>query len=324
MPSPNTQHLTPNTSCRWLHDLPVEPLPSLALTIGVFDGVHAGHQALLAAAKEAGTATGSVAAALTFDPHPSAVFAPSRVPPLLGTLDERAALLRQYGAEEVIVARFDRGFAAQTPEEFIQSILLDRLRVRAVIVGDDFRFGRDRAGNLELLRTFGERFGFAVRVVPPVFVNGVPARSTTIRQMLSGGEVAEAARLLGRPYSLSGTVVHGKQLGRTLGFPTANLAAAPNLLIPSEGIYAGRAHLPRTGETFRAAISIGTNPTVTPDNPLRTVEAYLMDGFDRDLYDRPLTIEFLHRLRGTEKFDSLDALVAQMRRDVEQARRLVA
>jgi riboflavin kinase / FMN adenylyltransferase len=319
-----TDKLDTSTPYRWLHDLPSSDLPpTLALTIGVFDGVHRGHQALLAAAREAGARIGATPAALTFDPHPSAVFAPLRVPPLLGTLEERAELLRRYGASEVIVARFDRAFAALTPDEFVQNILLGQLRTHALIVGEDFRFGCDRTGDVTTLRAAGERLGFVVHIVPPVFVNGVPARSTTIRHMLAGGEVAEAARLLGRPYAITGNVIHGKQLGRTLGFPTANLATPPQILVPAEGIYAGRAHLPRTGETFRAAISIGTNPTVTPQSHVRTVEAYLMDGFDRDLYERPLTIEFHHRLRGTEKFDSLDALVAQMHRDVEETARLL-
>jgi riboflavin kinase / FMN adenylyltransferase len=307
---------------RFLHELSFAETP-LSLTIGVFDGVHRGHQALLSAAGESAHETSSHTAALTFDPHPSQIFAPSRVPPLLGTLEERAKLLRQYGASEVIVARFDRAFAALTPTEFIQNILREKLRVRSVIVGEDFRFGCDRTGDVAALHEAGERFGFTVHVVPPVFVNGVPARSTTIRQMLGGGEVSEAARLLGRPYTLSGTVVTGKQLGRTLGFPTANLSTAPNILVPAEGIYAAYATLPETGERFRAAVSIGTNPTVSPQSSVRTVEAYLMDGFSRDIYGKPLELAFHYRLRGTVKFDSLDALIQQMHRDVAESERLL-
>ncbi|GAB4456973.1 MAG: bifunctional riboflavin kinase/FAD synthetase [Armatimonadaceae bacterium] len=309
-------------SYRYLHKLTESELPPTALAIGVFDGVHRGHQALLVAAGEAAAEFAAVPAALTFDPHPSAIFAPARTPLLLGTLSERAALLHRYGISEVVVAHFDRAFAAQTPDAFISEVLLHRLRVRAVIVGDDFRFGCDRTGNVALLKSAGERHGFAVRVMAPVFVEGTPARSTAIRHLLAGGKVAEAEALLGRPYTLSGTVVRGRQLGRTIGFPTANLQTAPGILIPAAGVYAGYAHL-SSGERVRTAISIGTNPTVTPHATERTVEAFLMDDFSRDLYHHSLTLEFAAYLRPTLKFDSLDTLVAQMHQDVALARQLL-
>jgi riboflavin kinase / FMN adenylyltransferase len=246
----------------------------------------------------------------------------ARVPELLGTLEERGALLREYGAGAVVVARFDRAFAALTPDEFIEDVLLGRLRARVVVVGDDFRFGCNRAGDVNALRQAGERHGFAVRVTPPIFVEGTPARSTVVRQLLAGGRVAEAANLLGRPYALAGVVVRGRQLGRTIGFPTANLQTAPGVLVPAAGVYAAWATL-ADGQSVRAAVSIGTNPTVTPEATARTVEAYLMDGFTGDLYDQPLTLRFAHYLRPTLKFDSLDALIERMRDDVAEADRLL-
>lgn len=301
-----------------LEDLPLpsDPRP-LAVALGVFDGVHRGHQALLAAAVDA-SGNGVAPAALTFDPHPTLVFSPARVPPMLGTLEERARLLHDYGAARVVVARFDRAFAALRPEEFVEDVLLRRLDARAVVVGEDFRFGCDRAGDVAFLRGTGERHGFRVHVIPPVFVDGVPARSTVIRQTVAGGQVEESARLLGRPYSLTGVVEHGRKLGRTLGYPTANLSTPSEVLVPGAGVYAGLARL-EDGSVWRTAVSVGTNPTVTPQSQVRTVEAFLMDGFSGDLYGQTLTVEFHSLLRPMLKFDGLDALIAQMRRDVEEA-----
>lgn len=304
-----------------LEDLAPTSLPLVAVAIGVFDGVHRGHQALLTEAVNAGNATGAIPAVLTFDPHPAVAFAPARVPLMLGTLDERIALLKQHGAEIVVVAHFDKALAAQTPDAFAQSILVQTLHARAVIIGEDFRFGRDRAGDATTLRHEGEQFGFAVHAVPPVLVDGVPARSTNIRQMVSDGQVEEAARLLARPYTLSGEVVHGRKLGRTLGYPTANLAAAPGILIPGAGVYACRVRL-ADGSVHRAAVSVGTNLTVSPDAP-RTVEAFLMDGFSADLYGQKIAIEFVRYLRPMVKFEGLDALMAQMAKDVEEVKRLL-
>lgn len=275
------------------------------LTIGVFDGVHRGHQALLQQAAQ----SGQPVTALTFHPHPAAVLSPARAPKLLGTLDERVARLRQNGAETVGVLTFDTALASLTPEAFIAQVLLP-YQPTEIVVGEDFRFGSERRGGIETLRAAG----LAVSVVPGVFLEGVPVRSTVIRQMLGGGQVAEAARLLGRPYTLSGTVVHGRKLGRTIGYPTANLAPDPVVLVPAPGVYAGHATLAE-GRSVRAAVSIGTNPTVTENGPL-TVEAFLLDGFDDDLYDQTLTLSFVHFLRGTVKFDGLDALLTQMAADV--------
>lgn len=285
---------------------------SVAVTIGIFDGVHRGHRALLDSART----TGLSVTALTFDPHPAALLSPSRVPAMLLSLSDRERLLREGGADSVVALPFDRAFAAQTPEEFIEGILLGKLRATCVVVGEDFRYGCDRRGDIAALKSSGERHGFSMVVVPPVFLDGVPARSTTIRQMLLGGQPEAAARLLGRPHFLTGTVVRGKQLGRTIGFPTANLDVPHGLLVPAPGVYAGEATW--NGETRKAAISVGVNVTVDEAAP-PTVEAHLLD-FDGDLYDKTLTLTFERFLRPMVKFDGLDALIAAIRADVDAVR----
>lgn len=312
--------MTTEGSLPTVYDLVDVPptLPPLAVAVGVFDGVHRGHQALLTAAERASSAEPLLPAALTFHPHPAAVFSPTRVPPLLTTRDQRAELLHAHGARVVVVAPFDRAWASQAPEVFVQNVLVQSLRARVVVVGEDFRYGHDRAGDVGTLRAGGERHGFAVHVVPPLLVGGVPARSTVIRGMVAGGAVEEAARLLGRPYTLRGTIVRGRQMGRTLGYPTANVQPAPDVLVPGTGVYAGRVQV--GGVWHRAAISVGVNPTVV-ENGARTVEAFLLDGFVRDIYDEPVAVEFVLFLRGEEKFASLEALTAQMARDVNETQR---
>jgi riboflavin kinase / FMN adenylyltransferase len=280
-----------------------------AVTIGIFDGVHRGHRALLTTARQSGLPV----TALTFDPHPAALLSPSRVPPLLGTLSERRELLRQNGADSVLVLPFDEALAALSPEAFVEDVLLRRLNAGIVVIGEDFRYGCERRGSVEALRAEGERHDFAVQVVPSVFLDGVPVRSTTIRQMLLGGQPESAQKLLGRPYALTGRVVRGKQLGRTLGFPTANLECPPGVLTPAPGVYAGRA-----GE-FLAAISIGVNVTID-DRAQSTVEAYLLD-FEGDLYGQELTLEFTKFIRPMQKFTSLDELMAAIRSDVASVRK---
>lgn len=287
-------------------------MSSTAVTIGVFDGVHRGHQALLTTAG----ASGLPVIALTFDPHPATLLSPARTPQMLGTLRERVDLLKANGANEVQVLAFDRALAAQTPDEFITNIL-QPLAPALLVVGEDFRFGCERRGDVSTLRSLG----LEVRVVPPVFIDGIPARSTTIRQMVAGGQVGEAARLLGRPYLLSGEVVHGRKLGRTIGYPTANLASETGVLVPASGVYAGYVRL-ADGRLCRAAISVGTNPTVTVQGPV-TVEAFLLDGFNEDLYGQRIAVAFVHFLRGTVQFPGLEPLLVQMAQDVAQTKRQI-
>lgn len=291
--------------------------PGAAVAVGVFDGVHQGHRALVDAAKAAGLATGGSVAALTFDPHPLDILRPGSDVPLLGTLSERCALLEATGVERIAVARFCRGFASQTPEEFARQILAGRLGARTVVVGDDFRFGAGQAGNVEVLRRLGKELGFGVVVVPEWRLDGRAARSTVIRGLLEAGDVAVAARLLGRPYALPGIVVPGRRLGRTIGFPTANLGPEARRVVPAAGVYAGVA----IGEFGRrlAAISVGVNVTVDPDSD-PTVEAHLLD-FDGDLYGQRIVVEFHDHLRGMVRFDGLPALMAQIRTDVDETRR---
>lgn len=254
--------------------------------------------------------------ALTFDPHPATLLSPARTPQMLGTLRERVDLLKANGANEVQVLAFDRALAAQTPDEFITNIL-QPLAPALLVVGEDFRFGCERRGDVSTLRSLG----LEVRVVPPVFIDGIPARSTTIRQMVAGGQVGEAARLLGRPYLLSGEVVHGRKLGRTIGYPTANLASETGVLVPASGVYAGYVRL-ADGRLCRAAISVGTNPTVTVQGPV-TVEAFLLDGFNEDLYGQRIAVAFVHFLRGTVQFPGLEPLLVQMAQDVAQTKRQI-
>ncbi len=304
------------------HDLENLPagLPPLAVVVGVFDGVHRGHQTLLRTATEAAEGAGATPAALTFHPHPASVFSPSRVPPMLATVERRAELLRDHGAGAVVVARFDTAFAARTPEEFVEGVLVEQLRTRVVVVGDDFRYGCRRTGDISTLRAAGERHGFAVHIVPPVLIDGVPARSSVIRGMIAAGAVEQAAQLLGRPHRLEGVVESGRRLGRTIGYPTANLAWSAEILAPALGVYAGRVRV--RGHWHRAAISVGTNPTVV-DNGARTVEAFVMDDFSEDIYGEVIAIEFLAFLRGEEKFPNLETLIVQMGRDVEETARRV-
>ncbi|MFM7321752.1 MAG: bifunctional riboflavin kinase/FAD synthetase [Armatimonadota bacterium] len=302
------------------HGLPRWPRGS-AVAVGVFDGVHAGHRRLIDTTRRWAVGQGAGAAALTFDPHPAALFRPgARGAMLLQTVEDRVAELRAAGLDRVGVARFDHAFAAQDPEQFVDSVLLDRLGAACVVVGDDFRFGAGQAGNALLLEEMGRRKGFGVEVVPEVRVDGVPARSTVIRERLESGDVGAARGLLGRPHRVSGTVIGGKRLGRTIGFPTANLDPPAQLVIPASGVYAAVAR-GDFGERA-AAVSVGVNATVDPQ-AAPTVEAFLLD-YSGDLYGTRLTVDFLERVRGMEAFEGLDALKAAIARDVDQVRAIVA
>lgn len=291
--------------------------PGGAVAVGVFDGVHAGHRRLVDVARAWAADRDAVASGLTFDPHPSALFRPAgRVAPLLQTLDDRLATLAHAGLARVAVARFDRAFAVQDPEQFVDTVLLGRLGAACVVVGEDFRFGAGQAGDVRVLEELGRRKGFALEVVPEVRVDGVPARSTVIRGRIEDGDVAGAARLLGRPHGVRGIVAPGRRLGRTIGFPTANLAVPEGLVVPGSGVYAAWAR--GTFGKCPAAVSIGVNVTVDPDaSP--TVEAHLLD-WSGDLYGEPLALEFVARLRGMAAFAGLDALKAAIDDDVRRAR----
>ena len=296
-----------------------EMLRDTAVAIGVFDGVHRGHQEILHQTVREARSQGLTPAILTFDIHPSELFAPDASPSYVATLERRARLIERHGGgiETVGVARFDRAFAVLSPEAFVADVLEARLGARHVLVGADFCYGKSRAGTVTTLLGAGARCGFAVTVVPPVLIDGERVSSTQIRGLVAEGDLPAARGLLGHPFVLEGTVVTGKQLGRTLGYPTANLSPlGPRLLVPGDGIYAAYALL-ADGRTVRSAVSVGTNPTTDTDGG-RKIEAYLMDGFSEDLYGQPLSLDFREKVRDTQKFDGLDALMTQMARDVEQ------
>src|SRR5579863_2128377 len=295
------------------------------VTIGVFDGVHRGHQRIVTAAAAAAAGLGLPLVVATFDPHPAEVIRPGSHPLLLCTLRRRAQLLAELGAAAVCVLEFTVEFSGLGPDEFVRTVLADRLHARRVVVGENFRFGHRAAGDLALLAELGEKYDFRAEGVPLLAQDGVTVSSSAIRDLLAAGDVAGAARGLGRPHRVEGVVVRGDQRGRVLGFPTANLETAEHTAIPADGVYAGwLASLDADGheaERWPAAISVGTNPTF--DGRHRVVEAYALDRDDLDLYGVHVAVDFAARLRGMVRFDSVDALVGQMRLDVAAARALV-
>jgi len=287
--------------------------------IGVFDGVHKGHQLLLNRAKE--IAAGRNIVALTFDPHPMQVLAPNRAPTLLTTLADRVELLKIHNADQVAVLKFNEKFAAMAPVDFVKDILVGQLSASTVIVGKNFTYGHRAAGNVESLIAEGLNFNFTVDVQDLKSGEGEVISSSRIRNLVTSGKVEEARTLLSRPHRLDGVVVHGEKRGRELGYPTANLGNIDGQTIPKDGVYAGWLTV---GINFwPAAISIGTNPTFAGERA-RQVEAYAIDQVGLELYDKSASIEFGWRLRDTLKFDGLEPLLVQMKLDCDQARSLTA
>jgi riboflavin kinase/FMN adenylyltransferase len=286
--------------------------------IGAFDGLHLGHRALVRRAVERARALGVEAVALGFEPLPREFFAPADPPPRLMLPRSKVEGLAGLGVDVAGLLRFNRPFTAMTAEAFVQRVLVGRLRAREVWVGPQFRFGHRRGGDLETLRREGAAHGFTAHEIKPVLVDGERVSSTRIRAALTAGDFETAARLLGVPYAISGRVVHGRQLGRTLGFPTANLRFAGKVPALS-GIYATWVH-GVADRPWPAVSSFGTRPTVGGVEPL--LEAHLFD-FDGDLYGRRISVEFVARLRDEEKYPDLPTLVAQMDRDAEMARRIL-
>lgn len=294
------------------------------VTIGVFDGVHRGHQRIIA--RTAGTAASLELpmVVITFDPHPAEVIRPGSHPTLLCTPGRRAELLDGQGADAVLLLPFTLEFSRLGPEEFVHKVLVDRLHTAAVVVGENFTFGHRAAGDVALLAELGEKYDFTAEGLPLLADDGITVSSSDIRQKLAAGDVAGAAGYLGRMHRVEGVVVPGHRRGKALGFPTANLETFPHTAIPADGVYAG--WLAVLGEDGReaarwpAAISVGTNPTF--DGQDRVVEAYALDRDDLELYGAHVAVDFAARLRGMERFGSAEALAEQMHRDVDQARAL--
>ncbi|HEV2758056.1 MAG TPA: bifunctional riboflavin kinase/FAD synthetase [Acidimicrobiales bacterium] len=288
----------------------VAPCAGTAVTIGAYDGVHRGHQFVIGHLRRLAVDGGLESVVLTFDRHPAAVVRPESAPKLLTDLDQKLEVLASTGVDHAVVLRFDEARSQEEPEEFVREILVDALRARVVVVGEDFHFGRRRRGNVELLRDMGGSLGFEVAHVP--LLGGTS--STAVRRLLEAGDVAGAADLLGRPHEVRGVVVMGDQRGRELGYPTANVAVPEEILLPSPGIYAGW----YDGDQA-AAISVGRRPTFHDGGAPVVLEAYLLD-FSGDLYGRQARVSFVSRLRDEERYDSIDDLLRQMALDVEATR----
>lgn len=298
---------------RGLESFPPDP-PASAVALGAFDGIHVGHRAILGTAVSIGRARSVPALACTFDPHPLDVLQPGGAPVPITTLVERLALMEETGVDGVVVLEFTRGLAAMEPEAFVKDVLLTRLGARDIVVGFNHRFGHRARGDARLLTELAPGLGFTAHIVPPQVVDGVAVSSSEIRALLQRGDVASAARFLGRPYGVGGRVVRGAGRGRTLGFPTANVETDRPLLIPT-GVYACRARV--DGGMYPTVVNIGVRPTFAEQT--LAVEAHLLD-FSADLYDRELRLEFIRRLRGEQKFPSPEALRKQIALDVALAR----
>jgi riboflavin kinase / FMN adenylyltransferase len=288
------------------------------LAVGVFDGVHLGHEAVITTAiKHAASHTGT-GIVVTFDPHPLKVLRPHDAPHLLTATQHKIALVRQLRVEHLLLIKFDRQFASTPPEDFIAQLVRYAKPLREICVGHEWSFGKDRRGNIDLLRQLGLHDGFAVVSVPSVKVNGTVVSSTAIRQAIEAGELAKAAAMLGRDYTILGTVTGGERFGKKLGFPTANLSAHSEQF-PPNGVYCAEAKL--DGQLLRGVVNLGYRPTISTAKHERVLEIHLLE-FDRDIYGRDIEVRFVRYLRPEKKFESAAALVRQIETDVKQARQL--
>ena len=292
----------------------------LFLAIGVFDGVHRGHQAVISTSTRHAHSADGTPVVLTFDPHPARILRPEEAPHLLTATQHKIALIRALGVGHLLVVKFDKNFAATSPENFVEQLVQNSKPLREICVGHEWSFGKNRAGNLDLLQKLGARFDFNVVGIPPVKVNGTVVSSTAIRQAVEAGEFAKAASMLGREYTILGTVSGGEKLGKKIGFPTANLSAHSEQF-PPDGVYFAEAWL--DGVLLHGVVNLGFRPTVSSDQPERILEIHLLD-FDQDIYGKNLEIRFVRYLRPEKKFESVDALVRQIEVDVRQAREFCA
>ena len=288
------------------------------LAIGVFDGVHLGHQAVIGAAVRHAAEAKGTAVVVTFDPHPARTLRPGESPRLITATQHKIALIRQLGVSHLLVIKFDREFASTPPEDFVRQLAAAAHPLREICVGQEWSFGKNRAGNLALLEKLGAELNFNVVGVEPVTSNGMTVSSTAIRKAVEGGDFADATRMLGRDYTILGTVEEGRHLGRSLGFPTANLSAHSEQF-PPNGVYAAEGLL--KGEKVQGVVNLGVRPTVTDGAPERVLEFHLFD-VDRDLYGEEIELRFLRYLRPERKFENLAALRDQIGRDVATAREI--
>jgi riboflavin kinase/FMN adenylyltransferase len=289
------------------------------LAIGVFDGVHLGHQAVISTSAEHARRANGTPVVVTFDPHPEKVLRPQAATHLLTATPHKIALIRELGVAHLLIIKFDKQFAATEPEDFVQQLVEHSKPLREICVGHEWSFGKNRRGNLKLLNEFGARCDFGVVGIPPVTVNGELVSSTTIRQALEAGDLKKAAQMLGREYTILGTVVHGDDLGKKIGFPTANLSAH-NEQFPPNGVYFAEARL--EGAIYPGVVNLGCRPTVSSKTE-RILEIYLLD-FESDIYGKDIEVRFIRYLRREKKFENIDALVRQIEFDVQQARELSA
>lgn len=298
----------------------VLPLPNAVVTSGTFDGVHRGHQTILTRLAEVAQASGGESVLITYWPHPRTVVSnDSQNLKLLTTLDEKIELLDQAGVDHLIVIPFTRSFSELTSEEYVRQILIEKIGTKKLVIGYDHRFGRDREGGFDYIQAHQSEYGFEVEEIPRQDVEAVGVSSSKIRAALNEGNVHTANLFLGRPYSLTGTIVKGRQLGRTIGFPTANMQVDdPSKLIPANGVYA--VSVEYAGQTLGGMLNIGFRPTVAGTN--QTIETYIFD-FDKDIYGEHMTLRFTEFLRPEQKFEGLPALVAQLKRDEEAARAIL-
>jgi riboflavin kinase/FMN adenylyltransferase len=289
------------------------------VTIGVFDGVHRGHQTIIGQAVRRAAELGVQSVVVTFDPHPMEVIRPGSHPPVLTTSRRKAELIECLGVDGMCVIPFTKDFSKLTAAQFVHDVLVEDLHAAEVVVGENFRFGHKAAGDVPALAAFGGRFGFSVSGAPLVAEGGTTFSSTYIRACVAAGDVTAAAEALGRDHRVEGVVVRGDRRGRQLGYPTANVELSPHSAVPADGVYAGRLirQTPDGPVHLAAAISVGTNPTF--EGRERRVEAYVLD-FDGDLYGDHVGIDFAERLRGMEKFDRVEDLIAQMDADVRKTR----
>ena len=293
---------------------------AIFVAIGVFDGVHLGHQAVISTSAQDAQTERGIPVVITFDPHPLKVLRPRDAPHLLTATEHKVELIRALGVEHLLIINFDRAFASTPAEEFVRQLVTHAKALREICVGHEWSFGKNRVGNLQLLEKLGGEYGFNVVGIPPVKVNGEVVSSTAIRSAVEEGDLERAAAMLGREYTILGTVTRGEQLGRRLGFPTANLSAHSEQF-PPNGVYVAEARL--DGAVMRGVANVGYRPTVSTSKPERLVELHLFD-LDREIYGENIEVRFVRYLRPEQKFENVDALARQIARDVEQARQFGA